>query len=983
MVAWKEQLDQNIDRGMNRGGRNIIFLRIAILLLSILFVVNENFAQTELPHTIDSDYILTRANSPYIANQDVDVNVGAKLIVEPGVTIYFQRNAGLYVEGDLDLNGTENYPIKLMPAPGLTKWEVVSIHRASKKIVISWVEITGTTEGDNSDHHRAAISAYKSTVEIDHCTITNVDAPIFFYDCDDVVVSNCTLHARDGCDYINFLTSNGLIENNEFIGGDHAETDAVDFDDGQGIIRGNYFHDFMGNNTDAIDIGGDKSYAIIENNIIENIYDKAISIGELAVAEVNYNLIINANGGIASKDLSVVNASNNTFYQCEHAYQAYSRDGIGWGGGELQVKNSIIFDCEYPITSRDNSVISINYSICNNQSISGMGNIFGDPLFENPSLDNFNLRENSPAIDSGDPNSDLDLDGTRADMGAFPRIQNATFGLLVSEIHYRPIVSSGNADDYEFIELYNNSALSIDLTGFRFTEGIIYTFRMGETIEPGEYLVMAKTKSNYNLLGIKLYEWWDGDLNDVGEKIVLKNDDDEIIFEFTYGSQVPWPQLGAENRSIELDPIINDFSQPNYWRLSLALGGSPGFQNDEGTVAGFSINEVLSKSTILFPDNFGDPSDWVEIYNSSAEEIDLGGLYVSNDSGDPGKYMIPDNSPNITTVQPYSYIVFYASSITAKGDMHFPFSLSSSGAEFGIYQNYGGEFVELDFIQIPSLTEGQTYGRMPDGSGDFEIIDNPTPGESNKGVSIDKYAGLKINEFVAKYDNTYPDEHGLNSDWIEIYNAGDELINLSGLFLSDDESNLRKSRIPFNLGDSAFLNTGGFIVFRADARPELGFNHCDFQLASSGEDVILSVNIDGDLQIIDKKTYSAQVTGKSFGRLGDGASEWVFFGTPSPGASNGATGIFSFDYQDNSELIIFPNPATDILTISFDSKYDNIEMIELYDINGRIMKEEAIFDERTIITWNLKSSINPLPPGFYFIHLRSKDKIITRRLVIK
>lgn len=49
----------------------------------------------------------------------------------------------------------------------------------------------------------------------------------------------------------------------------------------------------------------------------------------------------------------------------------------------------------------------------------GTGNIDSDPFFVDATSGDYNLTVNSPCIDSGDPNSPLDPDGTRADMGAF------------------------------------------------------------------------------------------------------------------------------------------------------------------------------------------------------------------------------------------------------------------------------------------------------------------------------------------------------------------------------------------------------------------------------------------------------------------------------------------------------------------------------------------------------------------------------------
>jgi predicted outer membrane repeat protein len=49
----------------------------------------------------------------------------------------------------------------------------------------------------------------------------------------------------------------------------------------------------------------------------------------------------------------------------------------------------------------------------------GTGNIDADPLFVDPVNGDFHLQAGSPCIDTGDPNSPPDPDGTPADMGAF------------------------------------------------------------------------------------------------------------------------------------------------------------------------------------------------------------------------------------------------------------------------------------------------------------------------------------------------------------------------------------------------------------------------------------------------------------------------------------------------------------------------------------------------------------------------------------
>jgi hypothetical protein len=83
------------------------------------------------------------------------------------------------------------------------------------------------------------------------------------------------------------------------------------------------------------------------------------------------------------------------------------------------------------------SILNISYSVVEggqagayietpgNDIIFGLGILSIDPIFISPPNEDFHLQPGSPCIDSGSPNSPLDPDGTRSDMGAFPFDQSA------------------------------------------------------------------------------------------------------------------------------------------------------------------------------------------------------------------------------------------------------------------------------------------------------------------------------------------------------------------------------------------------------------------------------------------------------------------------------------------------------------------------------------------------------------------------------
>lgn len=110
---------------------------------------------------------------------------------------------------------------------------------------------------------------------------------------------------------------------------------------------------------------------------------------------------------------------NNTITQnrCTSAYSTYGGGLSYYSSGSYSGLNNII--C-YNYAQNNPEIFgtaSFNYS-CSPVTLPGTGNITSNPQFADTANNNFNLLATSPCIDTGDPSSPLDPDGTRADMGA-------------------------------------------------------------------------------------------------------------------------------------------------------------------------------------------------------------------------------------------------------------------------------------------------------------------------------------------------------------------------------------------------------------------------------------------------------------------------------------------------------------------------------------------------------------------------------------
>ena len=160
------------------------------------------------------------------------------------------------------------------------------------------------------------------------------------------------------------------------------------------------------------------------------------------------------------------------------------------------------------------------------------------------------------------------------------------------------------------------------------------------------------------------------------------------------------------------DVIIGDYGN--------TTDGEPsGIYTDDGdgvdpTVLdiGLVINEVAAK---------GEPLDWFELHNTSSEPIDLSALVVADDLSDASKRVA---FPPGTEIQPGEYL-----QIEVDNDNWAGFRLGGD-EEMGIWLADGTLVALVDWDEEDS-GEGESYARVPDATGEFQTVSNPTPGAAN------------------------------------------------------------------------------------------------------------------------------------------------------------------------------------------------------------------------------------------------------------
>ena len=139
-----------------------------------------------------------------------------------------------------------------------------------------------------------------------------------------------------------------------------------------------------------------------------------------------------------------------------------------------------------------------------------------------------------------------------------------------------------------------------------------------------------------------------------------------------------------------------------------------------------------------------------------------------------------------------------------------------------------------------------------------------------------------INELMASNTKSLADPQGENDDWIELHNVSDYAVELSGMYLSDNQNNPRKWQFP----DDTQIAPGGYLIVWADedGNAESGL-HANFKLSKNGETVMLIDTDQRGNQVLDVIKFREQGEDIALGRMPNGVGDFTSIGG-TPGKRN-------------------------------------------------------------------------------------------------
>lgn len=135
-----------------------------------------------------------------------------------------------------------------------------------------------------------------------------------------------------------------------------------------------------------------------------------------------------------------------------------------------------------------------------------------------------------------------------------------------------------------------------------------------------------------------------------------------------------------------------------------------------------------------------------------------------------------------------------------------------------------------------------------------------------------------INELMASNKKTVVDPNGVYSDWVELYNNSDQAVNLSGWYLTDEDTNLTRWAFPAG----TVIQPRATLVVWADDAASPGL-HASFKLSASGETVYL---VNPQKAFADQVTFGEGAADSSYARSPNGTGGWSWTTRPTFNAAN-------------------------------------------------------------------------------------------------
>lgn len=141
------------------------------------------------------------------------------------------------------------------------------------------------------------------------------------------------------------------------------------------------------------------------------------------------------------------------------------------------------------------------------------------------------------------------------------------------------------------------------------------------------------------------------------------------------------------------------------------------------------VNELMADNDTITEGPQRDFDDWLELLDLSEQDVELVGMYLSDDADNLRKWSFPPQ----TVISAGGFLLIWADDdIDDAPGLHANFELSADGECLflvDVDERYNAILDQVDFAQ---QEVNVSYGRIPDGTGSFGTLVVPSPAESNE-----------------------------------------------------------------------------------------------------------------------------------------------------------------------------------------------------------------------------------------------------------
>lgn len=384
------------------------------------------------------------------------------------------------------------------------------------------------------------------------------------------------------------------------------------------------------------------------------------------------------------------------------------------------------------------------------------------------------------------------------------------------------VVTNGGKNP-DWIELKNNSVSAVDISGWGLTDDILiptrYTFPSGTTVPANGYLTV----------------WCDSDLaapglhtgfglSAGGQRVVLTN----------VGALKDHVSFGPQARNLTIGRVPNGSG-------NFALA-TPTLLAANTAVATLGSNTTLKVNEWMASPAHGE--DWFELYNPDANPVSIAGLWLSDTPSTP----LITQIPALSFIGGKGHAIFTADGSNS-GDNHANFKLAAGGERLVITSSSGT--TTIDNLAFGNQVLNVSQGRLPDGGATQVAF----PYTSSKGASNWlRSASVIINEGLSNSVSPL-------TDYIELKNISAAPVDVTGWWLSDDQSAHQKYQIP----SGSIIAPGSTLTIY---EPSFNLGATAFSLGSTGDEIILSATSGGlETGYRDQVSFGAAADNVSFGNV--------------------------------------------------------------------------------------------------------------------